>query len=132
MSETTPAANEVVAADIEPGLSCPRCQGAQISKLPPNGVSPHPGYRCLSCGARLRGMTATYVFVVLLGLALLSVAAGIVTIFGDDRDARVREFVLAPTGTWSSFFVIPLYVILVVYAARELLRPRPRRVRAET
>jgi len=73
-------------------------------------------------------MTFTYGLVILLGLGLLSVATGIVKVFGDDRDATIRGYVLAPLGTWSSFFVIPLYVLLVAYAVRQLLRPRPRRV----
>ena len=112
----------------KPGLCCPRCQAAQVTKLPANGISPHPGYRCLSCGVRMRGMTGTYVFVVILGLALLSVAAGIITPFGDIRDEKIRELVRAPMGPGSSFFIIPLYLGVVAYAGRELVRPRPRRV----
>jgi hypothetical protein len=73
-------------------------------------------------------MTFTYVLVILLGLGLLSVATGLVKVFGDDRDETMRGYVLSPLGTWSSFFVVPLYVILIAYSVRQLLRPRPRRV----
>jgi hypothetical protein len=110
-----------------PGLSCPRCQAAQVEELPADGISPHPGYRCGSCGARLRGMTFTYGLAILLGLGLLAVAVGVVTVFGDDRDATLRGYVRSPMGTWSAFVMIPLYVFLVAYAGRQLLRPRPRR-----
>jgi hypothetical protein len=77
----------------------------------------------------MRGMTATYVLVALLGLGLLAVAAG-VAVFGDDRDEKLRSFVLSPMGAWSGFVLVPLYLLLVAYAVRQLLRPRPRR--AET
>ncbi|MCZ2343619.1 MAG: hypothetical protein LC104_17775 [Bacteroidales bacterium] len=110
---------ESPADTVEPGLSCPRCHMVQIAELPANGITPHPGYRCLSCGTRLRGMTATYAFVIVVGVALIAVSAGVVPIFGDDRDARLRGF-LSP-------YLIPLYFIAIAYAVREVLRPRPRR-----
>lgn len=109
------------------GLSCPVCCGTEVAQLPPNGISRRPGYRCLSCGARMRGMTGMYVFVIVLGLALSCVAAGLVHVFGDIRDEKIRDLVRVPAGPWSFGLGFPLYLGLVAYSARELFRPSPRR-----
>jgi hypothetical protein len=73
---------------LEPvaGLACPKCQSTEVAELPPNGISPHVGYKCLSCGAKLRGMTGMVLVAILIGLALLAVASGLVPILGDERD----------------------------------------------
>jgi hypothetical protein len=74
-------------------------------------------------------MTGTYVVVVLLGSALLIVAAGFLAPFKDTIAAdNITELVRAPGGPGSTFWAIPLYLFITGYAVRELARPRPRRV----
>ena len=115
-------------AKLVPGLCCPRCQAAQVTALKPNAISPKPGYRCLSCGTRMRGGTATYLVVVVLGVTLLSVAAGALAPFRNSfAEENIRALVRAPMGPGSTFIAIPLYIFLVGYALRELVRPGPRR-----
>jgi hypothetical protein len=112
------------ASKLVSGLCCPRCQELQVAALPPNGISPKPGYRCLSCGTRMRGMTGTYLVAVALGALLLSVATGVFRPFGDaSADAGIRRLVSAPMGPGSQFFAVPFYLLMVGYAVRELVRP---------
>src|SRR5262249_36877659 len=97
------------------GLACPCCHAAEVAALPPNGISPNPGYRCLSCEARMRGMTGTLIVAIVIGVALILIGAGLVKVFGDERDASLR-------GIVSPYF-IPIYLIPVIYSVRELFRP---------
>jgi hypothetical protein len=76
----------------------------------------------------MRDMTGTYLLVIVVGLSLLGVAAGILSPFGEGRNEPIRQLVLAPMGPWTSFIAIPLYAGLVAYSVRELVRPRPRRI----
>ena len=116
-------------AKLEPGLCCPRCQAPQVSALKPNGISPKPGYRCLACETRMRGSTGIYVVVVLVGLGLLSVAAGALAPFRNSLAVdNIQDLVRAPMGPGSMYIALPLYLFLVGYAVRELTRPRPRRI----
>ena len=120
MATENPHAGEV---KLEPGLSCPRCVGDQIAARPGNGISRNPGYRCLSCGAKMRGSTAIYLVAIVIGLTLTLISSGLFKVFGDERDAMLK-------GVVSPFF-IPLYLIAVAYAIRQLLRPLPRRINSQ-
>lgn len=126
MAEEKAKSPEVVP---EPGLGCPRCKAAQVAALPANGISPRPGFRCLACGTRMRGMTGTYVVAILLGVGLLSVAAGVLAPYKNVLAVdNIQTLVRAPMGPGSMFFAIPFYLLVVGYSVRELTRPRPRRV----
>jgi hypothetical protein len=112
------------------GLACPRCQSAEVAELPPNPISPDRGFTCLACGAKLRGTTAIYLAAIAFSLGLLVVATGMVPMFGDDRDEKLVKFVRGFGGSWvSSLFVIPLYVLVLGFSVRQMLRPKPRRIR---
>lgn len=101
------------------GLLCPKCQGDEVAELPSNHISPHPGYRCLTCGARLRGMTFTYLLAIALALGMLVWSTGLVEFFGagDERNPLWREYLWA----------IPLCLLVVGYPVFQLLHPRPRK-----
>lgn len=115
---------------LEPGLACPRCQAAQVTALRPNGITPKPGYRCLACNTRMRGGTGVYLFAALLGIGLLTVAAGALAPFKDSLAVdNIRSLVLAPMGPGSTFIALPLYLFVVGFSVRELVRPGPRRIR---
>lgn len=109
------------------GLQCAACKSARVTLAPADGISPHPGYRCLECGARMRGMTFQFVLAILLGIGLLAVASGLVPIFGDERDPRIVSLVRSPVGPWSAVFTIPLYLLGIGCFARQLIRPSPGR-----
>ena len=114
--------------ELVEGLFCPWCGYSTVAELPPNSLSPDRGFRCLTCGANLRGKTVVYLVAIACAVGLLVVASGRVTLFGDDRDARIIEFVRSfGGGLAASLFVIPLYVVVLAFAGRQLLRPRPRR-----
>lgn len=100
------------------GLSCPKCRCPDVERLPSNAVTPHPGYRCVQCGLRMRGMTWTYILVIVLGVALLTVAVGLVKIFSDDRDGQLQNYVL---------YSLPLSILVVGFSVFQLLKPRPAR-----
>lgn len=53
-------------------MQCPACESYDVVRLPPNAISPKPGYRCGACGLRMRnpGMTVVYLVTLVLGAAL--------------------------------------------------------------
>lgn len=92
-----------------------------MAALPPNGISRNPGYRCLSCQTRMRGMTGMFIVAIVIGTALTLIASGLVLVFHDERDASLRGIVTP--------MFIPIYLIPVIFSVRELFRPRPTRIR---
>ena len=123
MDQVTDAEEKVVE-----GLCCARCQAARVAALPANGITPKPGYRCLACGARMRGTTGVYLVVVVLGFSLLLVAAGCLAPFKDQiASDNITDLVRTPLGPGTTFIAIPLYLFLTGFSLRELARPRPRR-----
>lgn len=100
------------------GLYCPGRKSARVTLAPADGISPHPGYRCLECDARMWGMTFQFLLAILLGIGLLAVACGLVPIFGDERDPRIVSLVRSPVGSWSAVFTIPCYLLIIGDSAR--------------
>ena len=95
--------------------------GQQVAPLPPNGISRNPGYRCLSCDTRMRGMTGMYIVAIIIGIGLTVLSLGLFRPFGDERDASLRGLV--------SPYLIPIFLTPVIFAVRDLRRPRPVRIK---
>jgi hypothetical protein len=98
-------------------MECPKCGSSQIERLPPSQISPHPGYRCNNCGAKMRssGMLFVYLFTMLLGLAFCGVAA-YVLLDSDGGGRPVKTGWLGVVG-----------LVVSGYSAVQIARPTPRR-----
>jgi hypothetical protein len=95
---------------------CPRCESKEVVRLPNDGVSPHPGYKCNGCGVRMRpnGSTIVWVAMVLIGIGVTAFC--VLPLFNIVEADRV-------------FVVLPIIgVVVAIYSIRQLFRPTPRLV----
>jgi hypothetical protein len=103
-------------------LECRKCGSAKVEKLPPNGISPRPGYVCKECGAKMRapGMLVPYVVVLVLGVGVAGLFLS--PLFGGgDKELLVQ-------GLW----FVGVGLICAGYSLRQIVRPVPRRVPHES
>ena len=76
-------------------MECPRCASAEVERLPPSQISPHPGYKCRACGVKMRapGMLFPYLVVLALGVGLSGLF--LYLLLGGEGDQPIRPRVLA-------------------------------------
>lgn len=96
-------------------MRCPTCDSPDVVRLPPNNITPHPGYRCNGCGRRLRGpgMFAVYAVTLVLGLGVAALTAWGLAQGEADREIRIAW--LGGVG-----------LVVAGYSVWQLLRPAPR------
>jgi hypothetical protein len=96
-------------------VKCPRCGSPAVERLPPNQISPRPGYRCRDCGSKLRspGTYVVYLVVLLISLSgVVGIGYAMVEFGGADRPFRMLW--LAGVG-----------LVVAGYSAVQLSRPTP-------
>src|SRR5262245_27785344 len=99
-------------------MECPKCKSRRVEALPPNQISPRPGYLCRNCGAKLRDpkMGCVYVVVLALGLVLGAVCLGTILIVAEDWGAKLGRIGF-----------LGMCLLCSGYAVAQLMRPTPRR-----
>jgi hypothetical protein len=99
-------------------MECPKCDSDRVEELPPNQISPRPGYRCRNCGAKLRDpkMGCVYFVVLALGLVLGAVALVTLVIAEEDWGAKLGRIGF-----------LGMCLLCSGYAVAQLMRPTPRR-----
>ena len=99
-------------------MECPKCDSDRVEELPPNQISPRPGYRCRNCGAKLRDPKMGCVYFVVLALALVLGAVALVTLVIAEEDWGAK---LGRIG------FLGMCLVCSGYAVAQLMRPTPRR-----
>ena len=94
---------------------CPRCESADVQRLPENGIAPHPGYECKGCGLAMRPNGSGLAFGAMLALALAMCVGTTLPWFGipADVDRLPLGLPVAAGG-------------VALYCFYQLLRPAPR------
>jgi hypothetical protein len=69
----------------------------------------------------MRGMTGMYIVAIIIGIGLTVLSLGLFKPFGDERDASFRGL--------ASPYLIPIFLTPVIFAVRDLRRPRPLRIK---
>ena len=97
------------------GWVCARCAARAVRRLARDGISPHPGYECKACGARMRprGSGAIYGIVLLLSLGVLAWLTA----------AHWWEFGIAHLPVYENVLALGV----AIYCLRQLARPVVRR-----
>jgi len=103
-------------------MECPRCASERVERLPPSGITPHPGYRCGACGVVMRawGMWFPY-------LVVLALGSGLVGLFLFMLFDRTRSDPMPLRAFW----LIGLGLVCAGHAVLQLMRPVPRRCRSD-
>ena len=52
-------------------LLCARCREPRVEQLPPDAISPHPGYVCEACGLRMSSSTMFFIYLITTILGLI-------------------------------------------------------------
>lgn len=99
---------------------CPKCDSDKVARLPDNGISPHPGYECKSCGLAMRPTGSGLIYGIVLIIAVVICIVTILPWFGIPEDMdRVPIGITALSGG------------VCLYAIYQLIRPSPRIVEVD-
>jgi uncharacterized protein (DUF983 family) len=100
---------------------CPRCESAELQRLPANFTTKHPGYRCKACGLRMRRANSTILYAFLLVTTLVA-AAGVALLVCTERPEKWVPDLLEPHKA----ITVGAIPVGLVYLLSQLSRPTPK------